>query len=758
MLKQRLQRLSILVIALIVPGLAPLYAQQVSTSEPIPEGRHAIAAVRISTPVRLDGVLDDDAWQRVEPAGGFVQWEPYEGEAATERTDIRVLYDSENLYIGVQCYDSDPGGVLANSLKEDFEPKDADYVEIILDTYRDLRNGFLFTTNPMGAKRDAQVTDEGRNVNVDWDTVWGVRAQPTDEGWVAEIVIPFKSLSFDLSRSEQVWGINFSRSIRRKNEIGFWSPVPRRYNITRLSLAGELRGLTAIERGRNLRVKPFAIADIESLSRNDGTEFDPDAGLDVKYSVTPSLTLDVTVNTDFSQVEVDEQQINLTRFPVIFPEKREFFLENAGIFQFGDVPGERGPDTAKETQLFFSRRIGLYPEGHPQEGQPIGIWGGVRMSGRTGPYTLGVLSMQTKEVNDDAQTGLNEGLASNNYTVARLKRDVFANSDIGAIFVNRQATEANDYNRGWGIDGNFRFFQNLTINGYLAQTKTGGVECKDSCNDRAEKLGVNWRDNRLRIQAIYSNIREDFHPEVGIKGVPAGRDSARGLRSTVEVHTRPPRNPIVREINPHYRHFFILDPKGDAVYQEGHFSPAEFFFHNGSRAEISFNPRIERLDAPYQIPNSPNVMIPAGEYRYAYWQTEVESDPSRAVFATLDAQVGAYYTGHSQTFNVSGSVRPGYRWLAQATFVNSHVTLEGREYTNRIIRGKAAYSISTRMFLNALVQYNSSRRQITSNIRFDLIHRPLSDLFLVYNEVRNTAAGVRDDRVFTIKYTHMLAF
>ncbi|HWP84647.1 MAG TPA: DUF5916 domain-containing protein, partial [Terriglobia bacterium] len=733
---------------LMAGGWRGLAAQQRS-----PEGadgqRKSLQAERIDVPIRLDGVLDESAWQETPAANGFIQSEPYEGEPATEQTEVKVLYDNENLYIGVYCHDAEPGGVLVNSLKEDFDPDSADYFQVILDTYLDRRGGFLFTTNPEGAKRDAQVTDEGRNQNADWDTVWDVRARRNGDGWSAEFVIPFKSLSFDARRAEQVWGVNFGRKIRRKNEVAFWSPVPRRYDITRLSLAGDLLGLEGIERGRDLRVKPFAIADFQKFARQD-FDLDPDGGLDVKYNLTPTLTLDSTFNTDFSQVEVDEQQINLTRFPVIFPEKREFFLENSGIFQFGDIPGERGPDRSKETQLFFSRRIGLFPDGHPRQGEPIGIWGGARLSGSIGNFRIGVMNLQTKAVDDDPATPANESLPANNFGVVRIKRNVLANSDIGAILVNRQSSASGDYNRAYGVDANFRFFQNLAINAFLARTQTPG---RDDAS-RSEKIGGNWRDNIFRIQLIYSNKQRNFNPEVGFKGVPAGRQSARDLRTTLEAHLRPPRNAWVREVNPHHRFFFILDEAGRTVYKEGHYAPFEIFFHNGARAELSYNPRFERLNAPFLIPSSPDVSILPGDYAYAYWQLELESDPSKSLFGTVNLLTGDYYTGHSRTLNLSGTYRPNHRWSAQATFVDSSVDLPEISYATRLVRSRITYSFSTRLFLNALIQYNSSRKQVTSNIRLDFIHHPLSNLYLVFNEARDVSAAHRNDRSFTVKYTH----
>jgi hypothetical protein len=727
-----------------------LFGQQPPAGDGLTAPRKSLAAVRISAPIRMDGVLDEEAWRQVASADHFIQAEPYEGEQATEQTDVKVLYDSENLYVGVYCHDSEPDGILVNSLKEDFDPGSADAFEMILDTFLDGRNGFLFTTNPEGAKRDAQMTDEGRNVNADWDTVWDVRAQRNGDGWTAEMVIPFKSLSFDANRAEQVWGINFGRRVRRKNEVDYWAPVPRRYDITRLSLAGELRGLEGIERGRNLRVKPFVLTEFKKFARQD-FDFDPDGGMDAKYSVTPSLTLDLTFNTDFSQVEVDEQQVNLTRFPLFFPEKREFFLENDGIFQFGDLPVERG-NRSKETQLFFSRRIGLFPEGHPRQGEPIDIWGGARLSGRLGKYSLGILSLQTKPVDDDPDTAdVDESQPGNNFGVVRVKRDILANSDIGAIFTNRQASSGGDFNRAWGADANFRFGQNFTVNGYLAQTKTDG----DSGDDRAEKITVQWWDNFLRWQTIYSNNQEHFNPEMGFQGYAQWK-GARSIRYVTELHPRPPRNRIVRELLPHYRFLIIMDQAGRTVFKEGHYAFMEVHFQNGSVIEFLYAPFFDRLERPSEI--APGVILPPGGYQYGTWDLQADTDPSKILSAVSIFRRGDYYTGRLRSVDITGTFRPNYRFSAQANVTDSDVNLPEGAFTTRVFRARLTYSFNTRMFLNALVQYNNTRKQVTSNIRFNFIHRPLSDLFVVYNESREVSGARRNDRAVTIKYTHLLAF
>ncbi|MBI4443169.1 MAG: carbohydrate binding family 9 domain-containing protein [Acidobacteria bacterium] len=712
----------------------PSFAQQSPQDRQAASSRKAVTAVRTTLSIKLDGDLSDAAWENAASADQFVQSEPYEGTPATEKTDVRLLYDAENLYIGVYCYDSEPDNIIVTSLKEDFPPIDTDSFSVVLDTFFDARNGFLFVTNPQGAKRDAQFSDEGRNTNTDWDTVWDVRAQMNGDGWTAELVIPFKSLSFDPDRPEQVWGINFSRNIRRKNEVDYWSPVPRRYTISRVSLAGELRGLEGIERGRNLRIKPFVATSLNKIGDRDSWSSKLKAGVDSKYSLTTSLTLDLTANTDFSQVEVDEQQINITRFSLFFPEKREFFLENEGIFQFGDLPAERGPNRSRETQLFFSRRIGLSPQG-----EPLPIWGGARLSGQVGNYSLGLLNMQTKNA---------AGQPGNNFTVARVKRNILANSDIGAIFINRQASQGDDFHRSWGVDANFRFYQNLTFNSYLAQTFNDGVTGKNWTH----KIAGEWRDNFTRFQVIYTDIEDNFIPEVGF----TQRKNVRFVRTRVELHPRPRNNRFIREIRPHGYINYFVDQNNRTVAKEGHYAPFEVLFHNGSRFEVFYAPFFDRLDRPFQIRT--NIALPAGDYLYGQWNIEADTDPSKILSALLVFAKGSFFSGDITTWESTLTFRPNYRFSWVNQFTRNRVELPQGNFTTTLWRSRFNYYFNTRMFLSALIQYNSDRRLVSSNIRFNFIHRPLSDLFLVYNEEREVSGVRRLDRAISIKYTHMIAF
>ena len=292
-----------------------------------------LQAVRATGPVTLDGALDEAAWTTAPVAQNFVQNDPREGQPATFDTEVRVLYDDDSLYFGVFAKDDEPSRLIVNDLKKDYNTDGSDGFRIILDTFHDERNGYQFATNPAGAKWDAQMSNEGRETNANWDGIWDVATRITETGWIAEIRIPFRTLKFN-SADAQTWGMNFERKVRRLNEDSFWSPIPRIYDITRVSLAGTVDGLRGLRPGKNIRVKPYALSSSNTVGRL-GTDGDFDAGLDVKYGVTSGLTWDFTVNTDFSQAEADEQQINLSRFNLFFPEKRDFFLENSGIFLFG---------------------------------------------------------------------------------------------------------------------------------------------------------------------------------------------------------------------------------------------------------------------------------------------------------------------------------------------------------------------------------------------------------------------------------------
>jgi len=725
---------------LLVLGLAAsAHAQtRVLTS---PDGRRRVTAVQTSTPIAVDGRLDEDVWSRARPARDFVQAEPHEGQPATEATEVRIAFDAQALYVGVTCHDRDPSRLIVNDIRKDFAPDDQDSFEVMFDTFADRRNGFVFVTNPRGAKSDTQMSNEGRDVNPNWDAVWTVAARIDDGGWTAELRIPFKTLRFE-SSARPVWGINFARRIRRKNEIVYWSPVPRAYSIYRASLDGNLQGLPAgLNPGRNLRIKPSVTGGTTRATGGSGFTGDAQVGLDLKYGVTPALTLDVTVNPDFAQVEADEQQVNLTQFSLFYPEKREFFLENSGIFYFGDIPRNRRAVTRfrppeEELLLFFSRRIGL-----TDDGQQIPIYGGGRVTGIAGGFGVGVMTMQTEAQN---------GLPSTNYSVVRARHNVLQNSDVGAIFLQRQSTGSGDFNRVGGIDANFRFGA-LSVNSFLAKSDTPGQRGRDWTG----KGSIGWEDDTYHFQYSFLSIGDNFRDDIGF----VRRTGIRKQFVDSGVHLRPEwlRRHRMREIHPHARLNYYTDSIGVKVTTNDHIGTS-LHLENGAVFEVAVNPRFERLTSDFDI--RPDVTIPPGAYGWNEYQLVAESDHSRVLSASLRYTGGGFWSGTQQTVNTALTFKPSYRLLVDFGLQRNDITLHVPEahFVTTLAQLRAAYSFSTRMFLDSLLQYNTSTNQFNANVRFNLIHHPLSDLYVVYNEQQSTVGEVTPGRAFIVKYSHMVSF
>jgi len=710
-----------------------------------PDGRRTVGAAESHTTITLDGALEEEVWRVAEPAGDFIQAEPHEGTAATEATEVRIAYDADALYIGVICHDATPSGLIINDIRKDFAAGDQDSFEVILDTFADRRNGFVFVVNAAGAKADTQIANEGRDVNTSWDAVWTVATKRGADGWSAELRIPFKTLRFERG-SDRPWGVNFSRRIRRKNEIDYWSPVPRVYNLYRAGLAGTLSGLPDASQGRNLRLKPWIG---ESATRGlGGDAFDrgTHVGIDAKYGVTPSLTLDVTVKPDFAQAEADEQQVNLTQFDVYFPEKREFFLENSGMFYFGDIPRESRLGNARfappeeEVLLFFSRRIGL-----TDAGQEIPIAAGGRLTGRVGGTGVGAMTVQTQSV---------DGREGDNYTVLRGRRDVLRNSDIGAIFLSRQSTGASsDRNEVAGVDANFRFMKALSINGFLARSFSPGAVG----GELAGKGSVTWNDNFLHTQYSLLTVGDDFRDDIGF----IKRRGVRKHFADFGIRFRPEwwRKFGIRELHPHTRYNIYTDQSNQKVTHTNHVAMA-WFFERGGYVELQWNPRFERITVPFQI--RPDQTFAPGSYGWNEFAFELETDHSRKVSGSALITAGGFWTGTQRTSKVGLLFRPSYHVTFDLALQRNDIALPlpMHDFVTNLVTSRVGYAFNTRTFLDTLIQYNTDLKQLSANVRFDLIHRPLSDLFIVYNDQRLTeqTTPINTGRGLIVKYTHMLAF
>ncbi len=520
-----------------------------------PAGYPLARARRVDGVPAIDGdVLGDPAWADATPATGFQQNTPDEGQPASERTEVYVIYTDDTLYFGIVCYVRDASTIIVADSRRDSSLQETDSFQIILDTYQDRQNGFIFGTNPAGVEYDGQVTNEGQGsgrsggfvrrsggrqqrgsgggFNLNWDGVWQVDAQVSDIGWTAEIAIPFRTLRYPTGEV-QTWGVNFQRNIRNRNEEAYWAPLPRQFNLNRLSLAGELRGIE-VPRQRNLKVTPYVLGEAVRRDLATTTTALGDVGADLKYSVTPSMTLDLTYNTDFAQVEVDDQQINLDRFNLFFPEKRPFFLENAGLFSVGQ-PGQ--------LEVFFSRRIGI-----GASGEQIPILGGGRLSGKVGSSTnVGLLNMQTEAVGSSA--------AANNVTVARVRQDFANRSNVGAMVVNRSATGSlagtDDYNRSYAADGRLGIGEKVTVSGFAAATETPGVN-----TDTHAYAGLADFDSaRYRFGGGFSEVAPNFNPEVGFYA----RRGYRRIDGRFRTAFRPDNSWGIHELTPHASHYTIFN-------------------------------------------------------------------------------------------------------------------------------------------------------------------------------------------------------
>ena len=699
-------------------------------------GSYAMAAERtvisrqIEEAIVLDGALEEAAWSLVQPAADFIQSEPAQGDLATEPTEVRILFDAKNLYIGVICFDSHPEEIVAKSLRVDFSPSQEDTFEILLDPFASSRDAFLFITTPSGAKRDEQISNGGRESNVSWDGVWDVKTRRAPEGWTAEIRIPFKTLRYD-QESTEPWNVNFGRRVRRDNEVTYWSEIPRQFNIKQVSLAGQLAGLKAdqIHPGRNLLITPYFV--LNRVDREAGKSLDREFGADLKYGLTPGLTLDLTYNTDFSHVEVDRQQVNLDRFRLSFPEKRDFFLENAGVFDIGSVGRVFSRTLPESPIVFYSRNVGL-----SLGRRPVPIEGGGRLTGRLGSYSLGLMSIQTGEGEDQGPE---------NATVIRVRQDVLTRSYFGGFFLSRSGPER-DSNRVFGIDGLYRPRNDLTFNSYFAQSQTTGVEG----DDWLLRVAGSYNSRRMILNVTHSNIQENYRNDLGF----APRTGVSASRFEWRPRFRPWDGSALREIRGIVNIRYITDPTGRLVTREQS-TGVDFTFSNGTFLRFRRRNFFERLDDPFDLQDVP---IAAGDYHFYEQGIEFNTDRSRTLSGSTKWYVGDFWEGRKTSWEFTGQFRPSSHFSTEISLSQDRVRLPEGSFNATLSGLRLQYSLSTVAFIDLFLQYNNERNRVTSNARFNWIHRPLSDLFVVYTEDRPTIDAGRVERVISLKYTHLLDF
>ena len=721
-------------------------------------GRITIRAVHLDAPLVIDGKLDENIYRTVPAIDRFEQQVPREGAPATEKTEAWILYDDNNLYFSARLLDSQPDRIVANEMRHDSVNifNGGDSMTLVLDTFHDRRNGVLFQTNPLGAQREQAIAD-GQYIE-SWNTVWDVKSVRIEGGWSTEMMIPFKSLRFRDS-GPQIWGINFRRVIRWKNEYAGVTPMPAAFGgsgLGQMQTAATLVGLTIPSRTHNLELKPYAVAssttDLTASVpfRNDGTG---DVGIDAKYGLSRGLTADVTVNTDFAQIEEDLQQVNLTRFNLLFPEKRDFFMEGADTFNFangsagtggtggGGGSAGSGQNTSTAPILFYSRRIGL------NNGLEVPIRAGGRLLGRSGLWRYGVLNIQTANSKD-------ANSPTTNFTVLRLNRDVFRRSRIGAIFTRRDPLAATKYgasgkqNLAYGFDTLLSPTNDISINAYAAKTSTPGR----TGDDTSYRGRFDWNADKYGVSAEHLSVGTDFNPEVGFLRRTAFRRSYGQARYS----PRPKNFGGFRKLFYIASVDYITDahnrPESKEV--QGNF---QFELNNSDTFSIDTSRNYERLTNRFEV--GKNLFVPAGEYNMTQMHATYTLGQQRPVSGSITAARSGFYGGTLTELTWSGRVELSRQFYLEPQLSWNRVDVPQGKGNSNLYSSRATYTLSTRMFVSALIQYQSRTDSVTTNARFRWEYLPGSELFIVYSDGRTTlnALGYPDlqTRSFIVKMTKL---
>jgi len=692
--------------------------------------------------LKVDGQLDEEVYRTVPAAGDFIMQEPREGDKATEQTDTWIFFDNDNLYIAARCWDDHPERWVLTELRHDNNNIiDNENLSVSLDTFHDRRNRFMFQTNPLSALREQAFTDEV-NINSNWNTVWQVKSGRFEGGWTVEMAIPFKSLRYRGS-GPQVWGINFRRIVRWKNETSFLTRVPRAYGrngLFRVSSAGTLVGLETPAQSINLELKPYVVSSVttdHAATAPFDNRFSPNAGFDFKYGLTRGLIADATINTDFAQVEEDVQQVNLTRFSLQFPEKRDFFLEGQGVFNFGGNRGNNGNDIPI---LFFSRRIGL------SQGQSVPVVAGGRVTGTVGKFGVGALNIQTNDK-------LSAGAVATNFSVVRLKRDILRRSNIGLIATRRTpAVSQSSANAVVGADANLAFFRNLSINGYYARSETSSAG-----GDQSSYRGrFDYAGDRYGFQVEHLLVGDKFNPEIGFMRRTDFRRSSIGARFS----PRPKSNRLIRRLDWEAGYDYITDSRRTRIENRQASGTFQVDFENSDQWTLDYTHDFEYLPRSFQI--APAVIVPIGGYDYDTVRMTYELGQQRLLAGRLSVATGTFYDGHKKEANfTSGRIAVSARLNIEPGVTMNWIDLPQGTFTNRLLTARGIFTPSPRMLISSLVQYNASERTVSSSVRLRWEYIAGSELFAVYSDGRNTPdAPVPGlvNRSVAIKLTRLLRF
>src|SRR5712692_6277371 len=717
---------------LALPGAAGAQRQS-GASRGVPQnGSNAAEAVRVDRAPKLDGGLADPLWQSAKPVTEFRQREPNEGESPTEKTEVRILYTRHAVYFGIHCYDSEPSRIVATELRRDVSQNLDDHFEILIDSSHDRRDAYVFQINPLGTQIDGLIVEEQENngsgdFDSGWDGVWVSESRITSDGWTATVEIPFTTLNFTKSMNV-VWGLNFKRFIRRKNEEDLWSAYRRTFGIAKVSRAGELAGITDIGAGRLFILKPYGLIQYDKKS-GENAKFPLPGGLDVKYGLRSNLVVNLTANTDFADTDVDQVQFNLTPFKIFIPEKRQFFLENAGIFNFG---------LGDQDQLFFSRQIGI----DPVTGQQVPINGGAKLTGTMGRLALGVMEVDTRSSGPNPYA---------NYAIARLKESLWGGSYIGVMGIDKRSGNVLDpYNQTGGVDTRLVFLKDFVFNGHLAQTQSPGK----LSGDTDVGANVTYNSNWLEASVARRKIGPNFNPEVGfIEITDSNREYA---DATFKVR---PKAAGIRELQ--FEGFILHSPDTQGVVQtqewQGTFR-AEF--NNGAYTDDDIaDVFTQRITTPLNIYK--NIVIPIGLYHFARHQLTYGSRQDRRFTYNFFERFGDYYGGRLNEFRIRANYRPTPKFSVSASQTWNRFRLPQGNFSVDLASLQGNYSFSRFLTFSSALQMDTANTQaVSANLRLRYNYRPDSDLFIIYNigtQFVSLAAAnpqqIRETR-FAVKFTH----
>jgi len=681
-----------------------------------------IQAVFINDQIKLDGNLNEAVWQTAPRTSNFTQRELTEGQPATKKTQVAILYDKKALYIGIWCFDSEPDKIIASQMKRDFDYGTDDNFKIILDAYGDNRTAFLFVTNPNGARFDALISNNGQSSNVSWDGVWNVKTKKNENGWFAEFEIPFSTLMFKKGNTQN-WGINFERNIRRKREQVLWQGWSRDARLTQVSRAGHLEGLQGLNKTSLIELKPYGITGV-ALNNDEKTKFTWNIGGDINYLITPTLKLNVTINTDFAQVESDRMQVNLTRFSLYYPEKREFFLEGKDYFGFG---------LGYSTQPFYSRRIGLAPNR-----SVVPIIAGARVMGKVGKTSLGVMSIQTAK---------KDSIPSTNYSVVRWKQDVFKESSVGVIAVSHLQPGRQNYVYGADFtyyNSHFKGDKNISFGGAIAQSYT---------SDRTEKTGlssrifVDYPNDFIDFSAIWDRSGESFNPEVGFQR----RTAYQMYNADLRIKPRFKKISWVQQFvfKPFDFNYYIDDSTHQLQSLWSEFRPLGFRLKSGEDFEFNIQRKAENLTEDFEIHDS--VVIPKGEYWFTDWELQFSTFDGRKIYGGVFINWGGFYNGTRTVWEGELNWQVNRFFQFSANYTQNRIYLPEGDFMVHEVGGRLDFAVNPDLFGSAFVQWNNEDEEALINFRINWIPKPGTNLYFVVNQGYDTFNHQFDNQYTTVQ-------